>query len=104
MCVRFDFQRYRPHCCLQYIAKKLLDINERKSFTNPPPEDKGKRRQQDNELFHRARLVNCGYFMQIILGDYVGSILGLARDGHSWRLNPLKVRQYYELALSCPFH
>ncbi|KAF4584995.1 hypothetical protein EYR40_001821 [Pleurotus pulmonarius] len=73
-----------------YIAKKLLDINERKSFHNPPPIDKGKRRQQDDELFHRARLVNCGYFMQIILGDYVGSILGLARDGHSWRLNPLK--------------
>jgi hypothetical protein len=23
---------------------------------------------QDDELFHRSRLVNCGYFMKIILG------------------------------------
>lgn len=29
--------------------------------------------------------------MQIILGDYVGAILGLVRDGLSWRLNPLEV-------------
>ncbi|CAK5262276.1 unnamed protein product [Mycena citricolor] len=35
---------------------------------------------QDDEIFNRARLVNCGYFMQIILGDYVGAILGLVRD------------------------
>jgi linoleate 10R-lipoxygenase len=27
--------------------------------------------------------------MQVILGDYVGAILGLARDGSNWRLNPL---------------
>jgi hypothetical protein len=29
--------------------------------------------------------------MQIVLGDYVGAILGLARDGLSWRLNPREV-------------
>lgn len=29
--------------------------------------------------------------MQIILGDYVGAILGLVRDGHSWRLPVLEV-------------
>jgi linoleate 10R-lipoxygenase len=28
--------------------------------------------------------------MQIILRDYVGAILGLTRDGLSWRLNPLE--------------
>lgn len=28
--------------------------------------------------------------MQIILGDYVGAILGLVRDGYSWRLKILK--------------
>lgn len=27
--------------------------------------------------------------MKVILGDYVGAILGLARDGSSWRLDPL---------------
>lgn len=46
---------------------------------------------QDEEIFQRARLVNCGYFMHIILGDYVGAILGLVRDGSSWRLDPLMV-------------
>ena len=77
---------------VQYIAEKLLSINERGTFSNPPPVDQAKRLAQDNELFHRARLVNTGYFMQIILGDYVAAILGLVRDKLSWRLNPLKVR------------
>jgi linoleate 10R-lipoxygenase len=31
--------------------------------------------------------------MQIILGDYVGAILGLVRDGRAWRLNPREVRR-----------
>ncbi|TDL18557.1 hypothetical protein BD410DRAFT_880000 [Rickenella mellea] len=34
------------------------------------------RNAQDDELFARAWLVNCGFFMQVILGDYVGAILG----------------------------
>lgn len=32
--------------------------------------------------------------MQVILGDYVGGILGLVRDGLSWRLDPLAVRRF----------
>jgi linoleate 10R-lipoxygenase len=35
----------------------------------------------------RSRLVNCGYFTKIVLYDYVGGILGLTRDGSTWRLN-----------------
>lgn len=49
---------------------------------------------QEDELFQRSRLVNCGYFMKVILGDYVGAILGLIRDGNTWRLDPLAVRLY----------
>ena len=49
------------------------------------------RDNQDDEIFNRARLINCGWFMQIILRDYVGAILGLQRDGFDWRLNPLMV-------------
>lgn len=48
--------------------------------------------KQEDELFQRARLVNCGFFMKVILGDYVGVILGLVRDGSTWRLDPLSVR------------
>jgi len=29
--------------------------------------------------------------MQVILRDYVGVILGMVRDGSTWRLNPLEV-------------
>jgi hypothetical protein len=35
--------------------------------------------------------------MQGILRDYVGAILGLARDGSSWRLDHLMVNQEHDL-------
>ncbi|KIL62783.1 hypothetical protein M378DRAFT_12576 [Amanita muscaria Koide BX008] len=73
-----------------YIAEKLLNINESNKFKSPPPKDLKECKDQDDEIFERARLVNCGFFVHIILGDYVGAILGLVRDGNSWRLDPLK--------------
>ncbi|KAF8657589.1 hypothetical protein AX16_002170 [Volvariella volvacea WC 439] len=73
-----------------YVAQKLLDINENGTFKDPTTiTDPEQLQIQDDELFHRTRLVNCGYFMHIILGDYVGAILGLVRDGSDWRLDPL---------------
>ncbi|KZV76244.1 heme peroxidase [Peniophora sp. CONT] len=71
-----------------YIAQKILAINENGTYQNPPPSDEAARKNQDEEVFQRARLVNCGFFMQIILGDYVAAILGLVRDGITWRLDP----------------
>ncbi|KZV68980.1 heme peroxidase [Peniophora sp. CONT] len=71
-----------------YIAQKILAINENGTYQNPPPSDEIARLNQDEEVFQRARLVNCGFFMQIILGDYVAAILGLVRDGITWRLDP----------------
>lgn len=73
-----------------YIADKMLAINEHGKFHAPETLEAPGRLAQDDELFARARLVNCGFFMQIILGDYVGAILGLARDGHAWRLKILE--------------
>ncbi|ESK85272.1 heme peroxidase [Moniliophthora roreri MCA 2997] len=72
-----------------YIADKILNINERRAYKDPEQLSEQERATQDDEIFQRARLVNSGYFVQIILGDYVGTILGLARDGRDWRLNPL---------------
>ncbi|KAF4610183.1 hypothetical protein D9613_010597 [Agrocybe pediades] len=72
-----------------FIAQRILDINENSNLHNPVPEDPAERQKQDDEIFHRSRLVNCGYFMQVILGDYVGAILGLVRDESDWRLDPL---------------
>ncbi|KAJ4474426.1 heme peroxidase [Lentinula aciculospora] len=94
-----------------FIAQRIFDINERGTYKDPEslkaqidrvssPEASDEERKsatqaliflqaQDDEIFHRSRLVNCGFFMKVILGDYVGAILGLARDGSSWRLDPL---------------
>ena len=82
---------YLLHLDFQYVAQKILDINEWGTYKNPVPTDKEKCLTQDDEIFHRARLVNSALFIQIILGDYVGAILGLVRDGLPWRLNPLEV-------------
>jgi hypothetical protein len=75
-----------------YVAEKILSINERGTFNKDPATLVGQALvDQDEEIFQRTRLVNTGYFMQIILRDYVGSILGLVRDGSPWRLDPLMV-------------
>ncbi|KAJ7705297.1 heme peroxidase [Mycena rosella] len=71
-----------------YSAQKIYEINEHGTYKKEFKDDADKL-AQDDEIFNRARLVNCGYFMQIILGDYVGAILNLVRDGYSWRLDPL---------------
>ncbi|KAG8842829.1 hypothetical protein FRB96_004714 [Tulasnella sp. 330] len=73
-----------------YIATKLLQINERGTYRNPPPtDDPAALMNQDDEIFNKARLVNCGHFMNVILTDYIGAILGLPKTGNAWRLNPL---------------
>ncbi|KAJ3785898.1 heme peroxidase [Lentinula aff. detonsa] len=87
-----------------FIAQRIIDINEWGTYKDPEllkaqidnasldEERQNAARAlqaQDDEIFHRSRLVNCGFFMKVILGDYVGAILGLARDGSSWRLDPL---------------
>ncbi|KAG5221766.1 heme peroxidase [Salix suchowensis] len=46
-----------------YIADKILKINERKRWTDPPPTDPAARALQDEEIFQTARLINGGHFM-----------------------------------------
>ncbi|KAJ7049433.1 heme peroxidase [Mycena amicta] len=57
-----------------YTAQKILEINENGTYKTEFKSDIEKL-AQDDEIFNRARLVNCGYFMQIIVGDYIGAIL-----------------------------
>ncbi|KAL4246542.1 hypothetical protein ABKN59_008749 [Abortiporus biennis] len=71
-----------------YCATKVLQINERKRWSDPPPEDPVKRALQDEEIFQFARNINCGHFIATIFGDYVAGFLGLGRDGNSWSMNP----------------
>ena len=41
----------------QYIAQRLLKINERGSWSDPPPADPAARTKQDEQIFQTARLV-----------------------------------------------
>ncbi|KAK7458169.1 hypothetical protein VKT23_010077 [Stygiomarasmius scandens] len=70
-----------------FIAEKLLKLNERGTWSDPPPTDEAARAKQDEEIFQTARLVNCGHFMSMILGDYVPSFLGIS-EGHVWNMKP----------------
>jgi len=80
--------------CIQYIAKKLLEINERGTWKDPDsiPVDTPNRVesivQQEEEIFQTARLINCGWFRSILFSDYFSAILGLVRQGNAWRLDP----------------
>ncbi|KAI9449938.1 linoleate diol synthase [Lactarius psammicola] len=58
-----------------YIANKLL-------------ERATKIADQDKDIFETARLINCAWFGAAIFSDYFSSILGLARQGSTWSLNP----------------
>ncbi|KAF9500697.1 heme peroxidase [Pleurotus eryngii] len=70
-----------------YIADKILKINERKRWTNPPPTDPAARALQDEEIFQTARLINGGHFMTMITGDYAASFLG-SSENCNWNMNP----------------
>ncbi|KAG6830523.1 hypothetical protein H0H87_007821, partial [Tephrocybe sp. NHM501043] len=69
-----------------YIAKRLLKINEKKRWTDPVPTDPARLALQDEEIFQTAKLVNCGYFMSAIMGDYVAGFLG-SSEGCNWNMN-----------------
>ncbi|KIP10018.1 hypothetical protein PHLGIDRAFT_101881 [Phlebiopsis gigantea 11061_1 CR5-6] len=76
-----------------YIAKKLLEINERGTFEDPDSmadddQRAAKLLAQEEELFQTARLINCGWFGSCVFSDYFSAILGLVRQGNSWSLNP----------------
>lgn len=105
----------------QYIADKLLEINERGTYADPAtlskdvPEQNVKLLAQEESIFQTARLINCGWFGMgqslfaiftssaqtywaplVVFSDYFSTILGLVRYGNSWSLTPFDVR--YTLA------
>ena len=105
----------------QYIAAKLLEINERGTWVDPKtlstdnPASKKKLIEQDEEIFQTARLVNAGWFgsgkstipavvdtltdftlLPVVFSDYFSCILGLVRDGNNWSLSPFEVGLFCE--------
>ncbi|KAH8805747.1 9,12-octadecadienoate 8-hydroperoxide 8R-isomerase [Xylogone sp. PMI_703] len=72
-----------------YVVTQLAMINENGRFTKPR-DDAGQEAwdKYDNDLFQTGRLVTCGLYANIILKDYVRTILSLNRVGTQWDLDP----------------
>ncbi|KAF2178270.1 heme peroxidase [Zopfia rhizophila CBS 207.26] len=80
-----------------YIADQLAAINEVDKFSIPSgiSEASGETyakalAKRDNDLFQTARLVTCGLYINVILNDYVRTILNLQRTDSSWTIDPRK--------------
>lgn len=76
---------------IQYIARRLLEINERGTWKDPSHHRHLSHAQlikQDEEIFQIARLCNCAWFAAVVFSDYFSAILGLVRKGSSWSLEP----------------
>lgn len=82
-----------------YVVENLAAINEGNRFPKPAPpakpEDKAaqeayeaKLKKYDEDLFQTGRLITCGLYCNIILVDYVRTILDLNRTDSNWQLNP----------------
>ena len=87
------FNRYH-----NYVVEQLASINEGGRFTvNPhsPTVDRGYNPKEpefvdrrDDDLFQTARLITCGLYINIILIDYVRTILNLNLTDDNWQLDP----------------
>ncbi|OCK95012.1 heme peroxidase [Cenococcum geophilum 1.58] len=85
-----------------YAVEQLALINEGNRFPKPtPPKDpkdqgaaeiyKSKLTKFDEDLFQTGRLITCGLYVNIILIDYVRTILDLNRTDSDWQLNPRSI-------------
>jgi Animal haem peroxidase len=72
-----------------YVASQLKEINEKARFTPDPRKTPDEaQRKVDEDLFQTARLITCGLYVNIILHDYVRTILNLQTSDSSWSLDP----------------
>lgn len=88
-----------------YIAKKLLEINENQRFSYGPGQRLKDQEEQDEVLFQTARLVNNGCFANVVVHDYVRTIIGTSADS-ALTLDPLADpgNSYYGNAVSIEFN
>ncbi|GAA6048556.1 hypothetical protein JCM3770_006551 [Rhodotorula araucariae] len=71
-----------------FIADKLFVINENGKYKPWAELDDAGKQWQDNDIFQRARLVNCGWFLGVIVGDYIRTILNVNTTTSHWSLLP----------------
>ncbi|KAL4953119.1 Psi-producing oxygenase A [Aspergillus filifer] len=77
------FNRYH-----NYVVEQLAAINECGRFTKPDESNAEAYTKYDNDLFQTGRLVTCGLYANIILKDYVRTILNINRTDSIWSLDP----------------
>ena len=71
-----------------YVVQQLAMINESGRFTKPKEDQTDALTQYDNDLFQTGRLITCGLYVNIILKDYVRTILNLNATDSTWDLDP----------------
>jgi linoleate 10R-lipoxygenase len=74
-----------------YIAEQLPVINENGRFTKPkgtPEDNSAGWKKYDNDIFQTARLITGGLYINIILLDYLRTIVNLNRSSTTWTLDP----------------
>ncbi|KKK22805.1 hypothetical protein P175DRAFT_0470186 [Aspergillus ochraceoroseus IBT 24754] len=77
------FNRYH-----NFIVEQLASINEGGRFTKPDESNVKEYAKYDNDLFQTGRLITCGLYANIILKDYVRTILNINRTDSIWSLDP----------------
>ena len=88
-----QFWRFDSDSFHNYIVEQLAEINEHERFSRPKEglsdeKTKNHLKKLDNDLFQTARLINCGLYINIILRDYVRTILNLNHTESAWNLDP----------------
>ena len=91
-CLLIFFNRFHNN-----VAWRLNLIDENKRFSSIGAKMRRRKPETtqeeidaavDHHLFNTARLVTCGMYVQIILKDYVRTILNLNRTNSPWDLDP----------------
>ncbi|KAF2403700.1 heme peroxidase [Trichodelitschia bisporula] len=96
-CILIMFNRFHNN-----VVEQLATINEKKQFTRPqgdaPSPNYGDKewwtklpadwKKFDETLFQTGRLITSGLYINIILLDYVRTILNLNKTNSNWALNP----------------
>ena len=76
-----------------YVVEQLAAINENGRFNKPKEGLSSEMAEKawakyDNDLFQTGRLITCGLYMNITLGDYLRTIVNLNRSNTTWTLDP----------------
>ncbi|OJD23672.1 hypothetical protein ACJ73_04972, partial [Blastomyces percursus] len=77
------FNRFHNH-----VVENLALINQDDRFSKPAESNGKSYAKYDNDLFQTGRLITCGLYINIILKDYVRTILNINRTDSVWSLDP----------------